>query len=73
MQPTIMAWTILVEDQGLFLWSLVNIQWVVSEEKLFKEIVDARTDGRTLCSGKLIKRQWTHDNFCLRQLPTNLN
>ena len=30
-----------------FLWSLVKIQLVVLEEKLFKEIVDERTDGRT--------------------------
>ena len=33
--------------QGLFLWSLVKIQKAVSEEMLFKGIVDARTDGRT--------------------------
>ena len=39
-------------NQGPFLRSLVKIQWVVSEEKLFKEIVDARTHRRKMFDGQ---------------------
>jgi len=45
--------------QGSFLWSLVKIQWVVLEEKLFKEIVDAPTHGRTHGqTGTMDEGQW---------------
>ena len=37
--------------QESFLWSLVKIQWAVSAQKLFKEIVDARTDAWTMDNG----------------------
>ena len=45
MQPTGTVWTTLIggTTQGSFLWSLVKIQEAVSEEMLFKEIVDGRT------------------------------
>jgi len=54
MQPTGTVWTTLIGSHpGIILWSLVKIQKAVSEDMLFKEIVDRRTDGRqTLKQGK---------------------